>query len=76
MADDDLLSAVLENTPAAELDFEHFLTLARRALLLDVVASPSTDHADPMLLRFFARLRVSATSTNTSITSTTEEATA
>jgi hypothetical protein len=36
LATDDLLSTVLENTPAAGLDFEHFLTMARRALLLDV----------------------------------------
>ena len=52
MATDDLLSAVLENTPAAGLDFEHFLTLARRALLLDVLASQSPDKADSLLLRF------------------------
>jgi 2-polyprenyl-3-methyl-5-hydroxy-6-metoxy-1,4-benzoquinol methylase len=52
LAVDDLLAAVLENTPAAGLDFEHFLALARRALLLDVLASPSPDQADPSLLRF------------------------
>src|SRR5262249_39170984 len=49
---DDLLIAVLENTPAARLDFEHFLTLARRALLVEVVQSLSPDKADPSLLRF------------------------
>jgi len=49
---DDLLSAVLENTPAAGLDFEHFLELARRALLLDILASQSRDKADPLVLRF------------------------
>lgn len=49
---DDLLSAVLENTPAAGLDFEHFLELARRALLLDVMAPQSPDQADSSLLRF------------------------
>jgi 2-polyprenyl-3-methyl-5-hydroxy-6-metoxy-1,4-benzoquinol methylase len=52
LATDDLLSAVLENTPAAGLDFEHFLSLARRALLLDVLASQSPDKADSLLLRF------------------------
>ena len=52
LATDDLLSAVLENTPAAGPDFEHFLTLARRTLLLDVVASQSPDKADSLLLRF------------------------
>ena len=52
LATDDLLSAVLENTPAAGLDFEHFLALARRALLVDVLASPSPEKADPFLLRF------------------------
>ncbi len=52
LATDDLLSAVLENTPAAGLDFEHFLVLARRALLLDVRASQSPDKADALLLRF------------------------
>jgi 2-polyprenyl-3-methyl-5-hydroxy-6-metoxy-1,4-benzoquinol methylase len=52
LAADDLLSAVLENTPAAGLDFEHFLTLARRALLLDVLASQSPEKADALLLRF------------------------
>jgi len=52
LASDDLLSAVLENTPAAGLDLEHFLALARRAILLDVFASQSPDKADSMLLRF------------------------
>jgi len=52
LAADDLLIAVLENTPAAGLDFEHFLALARRALLLDVLASQSPDKADSLLLRF------------------------
>jgi len=52
LATDDLLSAVLENTPAAGLDFEHFLTLARRALLLDVLAAQSPDDADSSALRF------------------------
>lgn len=56
MAADDLLRAVLENTPAAGLDFEHFLTLARRVLLLDVLASPSPDNADTSLLRFCSAL--------------------
>jgi len=52
LATDDLLSAVLENTPAAALDFEHFLALARRALLLDVLALQSPDQADSLPLRF------------------------
>ena len=52
LATDDLLSAVLENTPAVGLEFEHFLALARRALLLDVLASQSPDKADSLLLRF------------------------
>jgi SAM-dependent methyltransferase len=52
LASDDLLRAVLENTPAAGLDFEHFLTLARRALLLDVLASQLPDSADSLRLRF------------------------
>ena len=52
LASDDLLRAVLENTPAAGLDFEHFLTLARRALLLDVLASQLPDDADSLRLRF------------------------
>jgi 2-polyprenyl-3-methyl-5-hydroxy-6-metoxy-1,4-benzoquinol methylase len=56
LATDDLLSAVLENTPAAGLDFEHFLALARRALLVDVLASPSPDQADALLLRFCCAL--------------------
>ena len=53
LAADDLLIAVLENTPAAGLDFEHFLALARRALLLDVLASQSPDKADRSLMRFY-----------------------
>ena len=56
LAADGLLIAVLENTPAAGLDFEHFLTLARRALLLAVVESQSPDNADPSLLRFCCAL--------------------
>ena len=52
MATDDLLRAVLENTAAAGLDFEHFLTLARRALLLDVLAAQPPDMADSSSLRF------------------------
>ena len=56
LAADDLLTALLENTPAAGLDFEHFLTLARRALLLDVLASQSPDEADSSLLRFCCAL--------------------
>jgi 2-polyprenyl-3-methyl-5-hydroxy-6-metoxy-1,4-benzoquinol methylase len=52
LAADDLLRAVLENTPAAGLAFEHFLTMARRALLLDVLASPAPVEADSALLRF------------------------
>jgi 2-polyprenyl-3-methyl-5-hydroxy-6-metoxy-1,4-benzoquinol methylase len=52
LANDDLLRAVLETGTAAGLDFEHFLTLARRALLLYVVASQSSDDADAALLRF------------------------
>jgi 2-polyprenyl-3-methyl-5-hydroxy-6-metoxy-1,4-benzoquinol methylase len=51
LAADDLLRAVLENTPAAGLEFEHFLALARRALLMDVLASPSPDQADSSLMR-------------------------
>lgn len=50
-AGDDLLAAVLENTPAAGLEFEHFLELARRALLVDVLDSQSPDKADASLLR-------------------------
>lgn len=53
---DDLLCAVLENTPAAGLDFEHFLALARRAILLDVLASQAPDKDDPSLLRFCCAL--------------------
>jgi len=56
LATDDLLIAVLENTPAAGLDFEHFLTLARRALLLDVLASQSREKADSSLLRFLCAM--------------------
>lgn len=52
LATDDLLSAVLENTPAAGLDFEHFLTLARRALLLDILALQSPEQVDSLMLRF------------------------
>jgi 2-polyprenyl-3-methyl-5-hydroxy-6-metoxy-1,4-benzoquinol methylase len=52
LAADELLGAVLESTSAAGLDFEHFLTLARRALLLDVLASKSPDRADSSLLHF------------------------
>jgi len=52
LATDELLSAVLESTPAAGLDFEHFLVLARRALLLDILASQSPGKADSLLLRF------------------------
>ena len=46
LATDDLLSTVLVNTPAAGPDFEHFLAMARRALLLDVLAAQSPDNAD------------------------------
>lgn len=49
---DDLFLAVLENTPAADLDLEHFLVLARRALLLDALAPQSPDKADSSALRF------------------------
>jgi len=49
-ANDDLFSAVLENTPAAGIEFEHFLALARRALLVDIVASQSPDTADSSLV--------------------------
>jgi SAM-dependent methyltransferase len=56
LAADDLLSAVLENTPAAGLEFEHFLTLARRALLLDVLASHAPDRPDSSQLRFCCAL--------------------
>jgi len=56
LATDDLLSAVIENTPAAGLDFEHFLVLARRALLLEVLASQLPDKADSLLLRFFCAM--------------------
>ncbi len=56
LAADELLTAVLQNTPAAGLDFEHFLTLARRALLLDVVSTEASDAADPALLRFLCAL--------------------
>jgi SAM-dependent methyltransferase len=52
LAGDDLLTAVLESTPATGLDFEHFLTLARRALLLDVLALQSPEAPDASLLRF------------------------
>jgi 2-polyprenyl-3-methyl-5-hydroxy-6-metoxy-1,4-benzoquinol methylase len=52
LAADDLLTAVLENTPAVGLDFEHFLALARRALLLDVLASQTPDKVDSLPLRF------------------------
>jgi 2-polyprenyl-3-methyl-5-hydroxy-6-metoxy-1,4-benzoquinol methylase len=45
-ANDDLFSAVLENTPAAGLELEHFLALARRALFREVLASRSPDSAD------------------------------
>ncbi len=47
---------MLENTPAAGLDFEHFLTLARRAVLLAVLSAQSPDFADPSLLRFCCAL--------------------
>jgi 2-polyprenyl-3-methyl-5-hydroxy-6-metoxy-1,4-benzoquinol methylase len=56
LAADDLLITVLENTPAAGLDFEHFLTMARQALLLDVLASQSPNQADSSLLRFCCAL--------------------
>ena len=52
LAADDLLIAVLENTPAAGLEFEHFLVLARRALLLEILASSSPEPSDSSLLRF------------------------
>jgi SAM-dependent methyltransferase len=51
LATDDLLSTVLVNTPAAGPDFEHFLAMARRALLLDVLAAQSPDNADSLQLR-------------------------
>jgi 2-polyprenyl-3-methyl-5-hydroxy-6-metoxy-1,4-benzoquinol methylase len=55
LAGDDLLIAVLENTPAASLELEHFLTMARRALLLDVLASRAPE-ADASLSRFWCAL--------------------
>lgn len=51
LASDALFNAVLENTPALGLEFEHFLTLARHALLIDAVTSPSREEADPSALR-------------------------
>jgi SAM-dependent methyltransferase len=56
LATDDVLNAVLENTPAAALELEHFLTLARRALLLDVLASQAANEGDPLLLRFLCAI--------------------
>ena len=56
LAADDLLRAVLENALAAGREFEHFLALARRALLLDVLASQSPDKADASLMRFCCAL--------------------
>jgi SAM-dependent methyltransferase len=52
LASDDLLAAVLVNTPAAAPDFERFVTLARRAMLLDVAAAPAAHTSDASLLRF------------------------
>jgi len=68
LAADDLLDAVLENTPAAGLDFEHFLTLARRALLADALSTQATDKPIHRRCVSAVRLRASATSTSTSIT--------
>ncbi len=56
LAADDLLGAVLQNTSAAGLDFEHFLELARRSLLLDVLSSQSPDRADPLVLHFLCAI--------------------
>jgi 2-polyprenyl-3-methyl-5-hydroxy-6-metoxy-1,4-benzoquinol methylase len=56
LATDHLLTAVLENTPAAGMEFEHFLVSARRALLLDVLAAQSPHNADALLLRFCCTL--------------------
>ena len=50
MAADDLLKALLENTPAAALELEHLLVLARDALVAHVVASRSADETDASLL--------------------------
>ena len=50
-ADDDLLIAVLESTPAAGLEFEHFLTLARHALLVHIVRATAPEHVDGSAFR-------------------------
>ena len=52
LATDELLIAVMENTSAAGLEFEHFLILARRAILLDVVAPQSPERTESLELRF------------------------
>lgn len=52
VASDDLLAAVLVNTPAAAPDLERFLTLARRAMLLEVDVGATGENADPPWLRF------------------------
>lgn len=51
LAADALFNAVLENTPALGLEFEHFLTVARHALLIDAVTSLPREETDPSTLR-------------------------
>jgi hypothetical protein len=52
LAGDDLLTRSSRNTPAAGLEFEHFLTLARRALLADALSTQATDKPIHRRLRF------------------------
>jgi tetratricopeptide (TPR) repeat protein/2-polyprenyl-3-methyl-5-hydroxy-6-metoxy-1,4-benzoquinol methylase len=56
LAADPLLQAVLEATPVSTIEFERFLTCARRALLETASSNRVPDASDLAALQFFASL--------------------
>ena len=56
LAKDPLLHALLQAAPARTIEFERFLTCARRALLETASSKESTDHLNTAALQFYAAL--------------------
>jgi tetratricopeptide (TPR) repeat protein/2-polyprenyl-3-methyl-5-hydroxy-6-metoxy-1,4-benzoquinol methylase len=56
LAADSLLHAVLEAAPVSTIEFERFLTCARRALLKTASSTQAPDPADTAALQFYAAL--------------------
>jgi tetratricopeptide (TPR) repeat protein/2-polyprenyl-3-methyl-5-hydroxy-6-metoxy-1,4-benzoquinol methylase len=53
---DPLLRALMESTPVADLELEHFLTNTRFALLQDASASATSTAIEPYLIEFYCAL--------------------